>query len=567
MKYNNSIRELLKNKEQILKSTPLEQSIAYDPEKSKMYAPETVTAGLEPYTGTWGRDEAAHLLRRTIYGPTQEEISDMVTLGIDGAIAQLISDRELPAEPLNPDYLLDNRVPVGESWVYKAIDPVLRNQIRGYRRRSLQSWTMENMINHDTSIIEKMTLFWHNHLPTAGFNVPNYMYKNASTMRMHAVGNFKELIKEITIDPMMLRYLDGRTNRVGAANENYSRELMELFVLDKGKLAGEGDYTTYTELDVLELAKILTGWVDIGAGETEDGEPFGEFRSGRHDESNKTLSNRLGNKVFENGGENEYIELIDYLFEQDAPGIFLAKELYKWFVYYEIDEIVIENVIEPLAQVLRDNDYDIKPALTALLGSAHFYDFNFRGAMIKNPMDFTLNMFTQFNIEMPSSLDDRYSLLKDIFNFTASIQMEWFNPPDVAGWKAYYQEPVFYQIWINSVTLPLRQLVTNVVIGNVMEEDGLVDVIEFMESTSNPQDINDMITDFGRILHPRPLTEMQVDLLKPVLLGADLEDFEWTNEYFLWKSDPTDDTKRTTITNKLIELLAQMMIMPEYYLM
>ena len=557
----NSFADILKHKDRLLKTHKSHTQIAYDPDKyERLNAPKTVTAGLEPYGGTWGKDQAAHLLRRTVYGPTQLQISDAVNAGMDATISNLISDRSLPDEPVNPSFLQDNRVPVGESWVYKKVDPAFRNQIRGYRVRSLYSWTMDNMIHHDMSIIEKMTLFWHNHLPTAGFNVPNYMYKYYLTLRQHAVGNIKQLIKDITIDPLMLRYLDGRLNRKGAANENYARELMELFVLDKGPQVGDGDYTTYTEHDVIELAKILTGWRDQGAGETEDGEPSAFFTKNRHDTSTKTLSGRLGNKVFENADEKEYIQLIDFLFEQDATAIFFAKELYKWFVYYEIDDQITANVIEPLAQVLRDNDYEIKPALTALLSSEHFYDFQVAGAMIKNPMDFVLGMFTQFEIELAPELDDRYAQLLDIYRFIADIQMQWYNPPDVAGWKAYYQEPVYYQIWIDSVTLPLRQLATNFVVA------ASIDAIKLMESTSNPQDINDLIADLGNILHPRPLSEFQIDQLKPFLIPG-LPDFEWTEEYFIWKSDPTNPDKVKVISDKLKVLISKLLIMPEYYLM
>ncbi len=559
------IRQLLDNKDRLLKETDIDGSIDFDAVQDKVSAPLTVSTGLEPYTGSWGYDEAAHLLRRSIYGPTQDQILQAVDDGLDATIAMLLSDRTLEDEPLNYNYLLDNRVPIGESWVYTKVDPALRNQIRNYRRRSLYAWTIDHMIHHEMSIIEKMTLFWHNHLPTAGFNVPNYMYKNYITLRKHAVGNFKQLIKEITIDPLMLRYLDGRRNRKGAPNENYARELMELFVLDKGPQVGDGDYTTYTELDVIELAKILTGWVDVGAGETEDGEPYGEYRQGRHDTSTKTLSHRLGNKVFQNANEEEYIQLIDFLFDQAPTALFLARELYRWFVYYEIDETVTTNVIEPLAQILRDNDYELQPALSALLGSAHFYDFKLRGGMIKNPMDFTLSLISQYKVSIPTDLEERYSLMLDIYEFAAAIQMQWFNPPDVAGWKAYYQSPVYYQIWIDSVTLPLRQLVTKVVVG-ATGEPGIIDVIEFMESTSNPQDIYDLITDFGRILHPRPLSEEQIELLKPFLIPG-LPDFEWTEEYFIWKEDPTDPDKIKTISEKLINLINQLMIMPEYYLM
>ncbi len=524
-------------------------------------APKTVSGSLEPYSGAWGFGEAAHLLRRTLYGPTRERIEQAVADGLDGTIAALLVDRPMPDPPINYNYVQDSRVPVGETWVYKMVDPAYRNQIRNYRRRSLYAWTIDNMVHHGGSIVEKMTLFWHNHLPTAGFFVPNYMYKYYETLRKHATGNFRQLIKDITIDPLMLRYLDGRLNRKGSPNENYARELMELFVLDKGPVAGEGDYTTYTEQDVEELSKILTGWRDVGGGETEDGEPYGRFVLNRHDRSTKTLSHRLGNKVFEDAGEKEYEHLIDFLFEQEATAEFLARELYKWFVYYEINDHVRQEVIKPLAQIIRAHDYELKPALAALLGSTHFYDVQLRGAMIKNPMDFVLGLFVPFNIQVPSDLEERYNLMYDTYEIIKDLQMTWYNPPDVAGWKAYYQEPVFYQVWIDSVTLPLRQYVTN-----FMVSEGVIDVIEFMEGTSNPSDPNSLIADFGNVLLPRALTENQIDLLKGILIPG-LPDFEWTEEYFIWKEDPENEEKIKTIKDKLNAVIQKILVMPEYYLM
>ncbi|MBK9745017.1 MAG: DUF1800 family protein [Saprospiraceae bacterium] len=119
------------------------------------------------------------------------------------------------------------------------------------------------MLKGDANIREKMTMFWHNHFVTADINDPRYNYIYISLLRKNALGNFKQLTKDITIDPAMLNYLNGRDNTGQAPNENYARELMELFTLWQSPLAGPGDYTTYTEDDIKEMARVLTGWIDV----------------------------------------------------------------------------------------------------------------------------------------------------------------------------------------------------------------------------------------------------------------------------------------------------------------
>ena len=146
-------------------------------------------------------------------------------------------------------------------------------------------------------------------------------------------------------------------------------------------------------------------------------------------------------------------------FPKDEVSKFICRKLYRWFVYYNIDDDVEQNVIEPMAQLLVDNNYEIAPVLEALLKSEHFYDIENYGCMIKNPMDFTMALINQFEVQIPTDLELQYRTgLGYLYQFLALLQMQYYNPPNVAGWKAYYQEPSYYQIWTNSVTLPIEQL-------------------------------------------------------------------------------------------------------------
>ena len=449
-----------------------------------------VGAGLDPYAGPWGFEQAAHLLRRTIFSPTYAQMKTVADMGLPATIDQLLADQPMPDPPLNHNFAGDPYVPIGETWIDAAYQIGFGNKF--YRFQSLYAWTAGNLLQEGISLREKMTLFWHNHFVTAEINDPKYTYRYITLLRSQALGNFRQLAKDVTIDPAMLRYLNGNENTKVAPNENYARELLELFTIGKGELAGPGDYTTFTEDDVVAIAKVLTGWRDIGFNTIEPGAAIDSiFVPNRHDTSTKQLSHRFDNVQIADAGADEYKNLIDIIFQQDEVARFLARKLYRWFVYYEIDELTELNVIEPLAQVLLDHDFDVKPALAALLQSEHFFDPLNYGVMIKNPVDFLTSLLKPFEVAFPSELAPQYQAWLTVAQVLAPLQMEVYNPPSVAGWKAYYQEPTYYRQWINSVTLPVRMGASDAMtllgfqIGDFHVE---IDVLEFVGTIDNPSD-------------------------------------------------------------------------------
>jgi hypothetical protein len=224
-------------------------------------------SGLAKFSGEWNFESAAHLFRRTTFGATGSQIKEAAKSSLDEVMDLLFAEIELPSEPINYRFDEDPYVPIGESWVGK---PVVRSDqapmIASYRRSSIRVWQLDNLINSDLNIREQMTLFWHSHFVTEMETVrdASFTYHYITKLRENATGNFKLLTELITLDPSMLRYLNGNQNSNSAPNENYARELLELFTIGKGQLAGEGDYTTFTEQDVTEAAKVLTGWRDTG---------------------------------------------------------------------------------------------------------------------------------------------------------------------------------------------------------------------------------------------------------------------------------------------------------------
>ncbi len=529
-----------------------------------------VGSGLAPYTGPFGREQAAHLLRRTVFGATPAEIGQAVATGLEGTLDTLFADIPPPPPPVNHFYTQDPNVPVGSSWVdapYLAGDP----QIPAYRLQSLGGWTIGLLLSTGMHIREKLTLFWHNHFVVSDINDPKFVYRYVELLRAHALGNFRELTKAITIDPAMLRYLNGRDNTAGAPNENYARELLELFTVGKGPLAGPGDYTHYTEDDVIQMARILTGWRDTGFFSPLAGVPVGSvFLPGRHDAGDKPLSHRFDNIVVTNQGADEYAQLVDIIFSRPECARFLCRKLYRWFVYYEIDDAIEAEIIGPMAQLVTDHDYDIVPALQALLRSEHFFDILQVGPMIKSPVDFVLSVLRPLTGGLAgANLNQRYRHGWNIHrNILPALQQAYYELPSVAGWKAYYQAPGYYRNWISATTLDLRMRFTQMLVGTGITQAGYtlqVAPLELVAQLEDPYDPNAVIDGFVRLLFPQPVTAAQSAALKEVLIPG-LPDFEWTVEYTDYLADPGNQNLAAAVETKLRNLLLAMTSMPEFYL-
>ncbi|MBK8504764.1 MAG: DUF1800 domain-containing protein [Saprospiraceae bacterium] len=523
---------------------------------------------LEPYTGSWESQQASHLLRRTMYGPLKENIDEAIQLGLSGTIDKLLVSHDLPDPPINAFFEDDPLVPLGETWVdvpYSRIENI--NQLVNSRLRSLLAWQMGVAIHEGFSIREKMTLFWYNHFVTADINDANFRYRNNNNYRTNFLGNFRELAKITTIDPTMLRYLNGNQNTKNKPNENYARELLELFTIGKGPLVGEGDYTNYTEDDILEVAKVLTGWKDTGYLSRDDEEVGSLFRSNQHDTSTKQLSNRFDNVTISNMGDQEYQFLIDIILTKDEVSRFMARKIYRWFVYYEIDENIELNIIEPMAQILRDNDYEMYPMVKALLSSQHFFDEYAVGSAIKNPIDFIVGTLKQLNVDLGSDIFTKYLTWVRIAGFAELLQMSYFNAPSVAGWKAYYQPPLYYRIWINSTTLSNRLLFVTILFTGV-QVDRLrlrVDLLSLIETIEDVNDPKKLINNLVSLLLPKEIGDEQKEYLKSILIPG-LPDYEWTLEYDLYRSTPDNVQLKTAVENRLKGMFYALLSLPEYQL-
>ena len=532
--------------------------------KTKTSTPPLLSS-FAPYSGTWDMATAKHLLGRTMYGPTYAEIKQAVDDGLANTITKLFAKREETTQPIYFDFENDPKVALGESWVDKAPTAGIQG-LNGARNRSNTSWLYGLMLNGGVSIREKMVLFWHNHFVVGQVARNQYEYWYMNTFRENATGNFKTITEAMTIDQAMLIYLNGTQNTARAPNENYARELLELFTIGKGDIAGPGDYTTFTEEDVVQIARALTGWV--ATNNTNDSGIGSRYVNNRHDSGDKQLSHRFNNEVIENLGDQEYKKVIDIIFEQDEVARFISRRLHIWFVGSNIDSFVEAEIIEPMAALIRENDYEIQPALEALLSSEYFYEESIRGCMVSHPIDHIFRLIRTLDFKLPTgTFQADYAAWLYMARAARDLEMEIFNHPSVAGWKAFYQGPQYYDVWVNSVSLPIREklaedLIRGVRINRVAYGFDLLETITEME---NPSDPYSLINDLAKLFFPFPIAQNQLEFLTDYLIEGQPY-YVWSLEYGDFLADPMNDGKREAVHNKLLRLVEAMFKMPEFYL-
>jgi uncharacterized protein (DUF1800 family) len=517
-------------------------------------------SGLAPYSGSWTVNEVTHLLKRTMFGAKKADIDYFLTLTPDAAVDELLNNIVAPAPPVR-DYGLiadefgalhdDVGVAQGQTWVNDpnmASDPDVISTINGLRVQSLRKWWAGLIINQGRSIQEKMVLFWHHHFSVKESEVENaqFLYRHHALLRSNVLGNFKSLVRAVTIDPAMLVHLNGYVNSKQAPDENYAREMQELFTI------GRGPDSLYTENDVIAAARVLTGWrINI--------DPLNSyFDASAHDTGSKTFSSFYNNTTIA-GSTNDTQELdalINMVFATTEASRFICRKLYRWFVYYDIDDATEQDVIAPMAAVLQSNNYDIKPALSVLFNSEHFFDTLNQACYIKSPFDMIVGTLREFNVSFPAytNYTTGYPLFLSLYQNAADMQQDLFQPPDVSGWPSYYQDPMYFELWVNSNSLPRRADFTDALVN-----DTVIDVKAFANYSSNPADPNQLITDVTTLLLRYPLSTNSKNYVKThFLLNNTTDDTIWTNA---WNSNNT-----AVITTSLRDMFRFLMNLPEFHL-
>jgi uncharacterized protein (DUF1800 family) len=540
-------------------------------------SPTRTLSGLNPYTGPWTTNEVIHLLKRTMFGAKKADVDFFKAMTMSQAVDALLNvpvaqftppppvksypDSTDPADP-------DNAIAGGQTWINVNTTD---GTVDFNRTNSFRNWWMGQILNQDRNILEKMTLMWHNHFATETNVISRaiWCYQNNTVLRKNALGNFKQFVKEMTVNTGMLFYQNGYLNTNVAPDENYARELQELFTVGKGI---DNATQAFAESDVKAAAKVLTGWQINPTTNTSF------FNSNRYDSTNKTFSAFYNNMVITGrtgatAGDLELNDLVNMIFSINDPSLHICRKLYRWFIYYDIDAAAEANVIAPLAQIFRTNNYEIKPVLEALLKSEHFFDVLNQGCMIKSPVDVLVGMCREFSVVFPSAATDyagAYDMWLLMNQFGFLYQQYLGDPPNVAGWPAYYQQPQFYELWINSDTLPKRNQVTDQMLFNGFTRNGKnirIDPTIFAKSLPNPGDPNALISDSITYLFRLPLTQASRDQLKKdIILGGQTNDNYWTNAWTAWLANPNDMTNATIVKTKLRDLYQYLMKLAEYQL-
>jgi uncharacterized protein (DUF1800 family) len=540
-------------------------------QETKLAAAATpaLTSSLKKYKGKWDDEAVIHFLKHTMFGAKPADVAFFRKLSLKKSVTILLTAAEPPVtSPINNysnDKIEDEEVPLGSTWV----NATNKNGKINYRRRnSYKQWWLGQMINQDRSITEKMVLFWHNHFATETniAQVPVYCYQYNLLLRQYAVGNFKTLVKAITTDLCMLRYLNGFANTKQAPDENYGRELQELFTV------GKGPGSHYTEADVKAAARVLTGY-------TIDNKTFNySFEPNRHDETDKKFSAFYNNSIIKGRageeGAKELDDLVEMIFAQEETARFICRKLYRFFVFYKIDDSAEREIILPLSKILQKNNFEIKPVLQALLSSEHFFDAALRGTTIKSPADFCIGLMREFNVSLSpaSDLFAQYAVWEFVHNQAAAMQQNIGDPPNVAGWPAYYQQPQYYKLWINSDTLPRRNQLSDRLLGyGFTTKNGnkiTIDPIAFAMALPHPEDPDALISDSIQLLYTVQLPVAEKTHIKSNILLSNLQgeaaDHYWTNAWQSLIEKPDDAVNKKEVMNKLKNLFKYLMNRPEY---
>ncbi len=532
--------------------------------------PARVLSGINPYAGQWTTNEVIHLLKRTMFGAKKADVDYFLGRTVSQSVDELMNPTAPNPTPPIKEYVTstqpgtpDTNIAQGTTWVNDINND---GTVQSQRRASYKKWWTGVLVNQDRSIKEKMNFFWIDHFGNESSDIgnANWVYKQHSTIRQHTLGNYKQMVRDITLDYGMLRYLNGYLNTATAPDENYGRELQELFTL------GKGPDSKYTEGDVKEAAKVLTGWRVNGANYTTFFDPT------RHSTANKQFSSFYNNTIITGrtgatAGDLELNDLLNMIFAQNEVAKFLVRKFYRWFVYYEIDAATEANVITPLADIFRSSNYDIKPVLTTLFKSEHFFDIANQGCVIKTPMDVVIGSMREFEVNMPlaTDWDTNYGHWNTLYSWMINMGVNLHDPPNVAGMPAYYQEPAFHEIWINTDSLPKRNQFTDVMTNSGYLRNGFrmqFDFTKVAKTFSNPGNPNDLLKDalnyFYRIqVSPQTMAQMKTQML----LSNQLYDYYWTNAWSAYISNPTT-ANFNTVNTRLKDLFRYIMNLSEYQL-
>lgn len=433
--------------------------------------------------------KTAHLLRRAGFGVTPDELRAYAAKGVAATVDELV----------NYDARTDE--------LTATLNKVQGDLVDLHNLEDIQTWWLYRMLHTTRPLEEKMTLFWHGHFATAQYKVNNalFMHQQNQTLRSNALGNFKDLTTAIAKDPAMLVWLDGNTNRKGAPNENFARELMELFTLGIGN---------YTEDDVKAGARAFTGWnLNYAKGQFV-------FNKNQHDEGEKSFRGLTGNL---NGDD-----VIANVTADPATAKRIASKLFAFFAYDNPEP----QVVQPLADLYLSSKQEIKPVVKAILLSDAFYSDKAYTGHVKSPVEYVVGTVRQLGGQIRE---------RALAQALRPLGQELFNPPNVAGWPGG-------PAWLDAATVASRFNFGGLLAAAVKNAPspnggGYIDPESFVQKLGTKS------------------WSAVVDLFGGSLTGGLTED---TRSALLQYAGTAQDTRPVTLDTKLRGLIHLLMVSPEY---
>lgn len=527
---------------------------------------------------------AAHLLRRATFGPTQQEITDFMGLMPVQAVQRLIDNVSLTLDSSEPIDL-----EMGSPNFSKAYMNLPFNLAREFDLSIYVSYWWVGLMAEQKgkpSLLEKLTAFWQNHFVVVQSEIGDYrmIYQYLQLLRHTCLGSFKTMAVEMTKNAGMLLYQNGSSNEKEHPNENYARELQEIFVVGQKNFAGN---INYTEDDVKEAARVLTGWT-VQNHRLNGSTSFGvNFTPSKHDTTNKTFSSYYNNTIITGrtgatAGNDELNELIDMLLRHAETPRFICRKLYRWYVNPNITQTIEDNVIIPLAQLFSStqNNYRIQPVLEKLLTSDIFYDQANVGAVIKAPSEFFIGMVRFFNQPVPDIKTDSAAykeLIEWVKRGIRIMQMDILDHPSVFGYPPYYQIG-YSKNWINGATLfqrgeysdsfvwPWKQIKPGYKLG--------IDILAWVRTfqpnfsdtaASPPISCEQVLEGLSKNLFAADLFQSQKDFLIDTIMMKGLPRNSWKIEWNGYRTNPANVNNTNACQYRCQVLMEYMLRMAEYH--
>lgn len=433
---------------------------------------------LEPLPASqWNQAAAAHLLNRAGFGGSPQDVENLHKMGLNRAVSWFVDYEKIPDQTPNPDWAHPNPAEIERrEAIRRAADQETRKQLQKEERTDeamqmadLRYWWVRRMALGPRPFQEKMTLFWHGHFATSFEKVrmPYFLWLQNETFRQNATGNFNQLLVAVAEDPAMLRYLDGANSNKNRPNENFAREVLELFTL------GEGHYT---EQDIQQSAKAYTGW-GIGPDKLHY-----EYHPRNHDEGPKTVFGQTGNF----SGE----DVLNLICQQPQCAKFISEKIWRFFVQDQPPQ----PVVDALAAEFQKHNLDIKHLMNVIFRSKEFYAPEVIRAQIKSPVQWLIAATRQLQAALPTEPMTLVML--------GSLGQELFQPPNVKGWdggiawittNSLLDRYNFAAALVEGQRVPLPNLKNRMRgIMNNMAEQGLMEIAPAdVKSLFTPSELSD----------------------------------------------------------------------------